>query len=483
MSVVKMTNIEDLRKNLAKYGQEHLLRYWSSLTDCEKEELMLDINDINFEAVLSDFKRATANLKDEEVMDKEIKPVPSSLFGGVDRSSESDVKSHIEEGLRLVSQSKVAVLVLAGGQGTRLGVSYPKGMYDMGLPSGKTLFQIQAERIRKLTELASKRHGFTGTIPWFVMTSESTMEPTLDFFKKNRFFGLEEENVIMFEQFMLPAFTFDGKIILENKHKIAMSPDGNGGLYKALRDKRVLDELERRGIEYVHAFSIDNILVKVGDPAFIGYCHEQAAECGVKVIEKTVPEEPIGVVCVVNEKWHVVEYSEIPAKLAEKRDLDGSLTFKAGNICNHVFAVKFLRKFADNYLNDLELHVAKKKIPTIDSSGKPYKPKETNGIKMEKFIFDVFPFADKLVVWETRREEEFSALKNTDEVGKDCPKTARQSVFDLHRKWIEKSGGKFIVKDVICEVSPLLSYEGEGLEDTVTNQTYSSPLHLKAVCE
>lgn len=127
MSVVKMSNIEDLRKNLAKYGQEHLLRFWSSLTDCEKEELMLDINDINFEAVLADFKRATANLKDEEVLDKEIKPVPSSLFGGVDRSSENDVKSYKEEGLRLVSQSKVAVLVLAGGQGTRLGVSYPKG--------------------------------------------------------------------------------------------------------------------------------------------------------------------------------------------------------------------------------------------------------------------------------------------------------------------------------------------------------------------
>lgn len=357
------------------------------------------------------------------------------------------------------------------------------GMYDVGLPSHKTLLQIQAERIRKLTELAAKRYNTIGTIPWFVMTSESTMEPTLDFFKKNKFFGLNEENVIMFEQFMLPAFTFDGKIILENKHKVSMSPDGNGGLYKALRDRKILEEMERRGVEYVHAFSIDNILVKVGDPAFLGYCYEQESDCAVKVIEKTVPEEPIGVVCVVDEKWQVVEYSEIPPKVAEKRADDGSLLFKAGNICNHIFTTRFLRRIAENYNNQLELHVAKKKISTIDSFGKPYTPKEVNGIKMEKFIFDVFPFAEKLVVWEVRREEEFSALKNSDEVGKDCPKTARNGIYNLHKKWIENSGGKFTFNDVICEVSPLLSYAGEGLEEVVKNKVFSSPVYLKHPCE
>lgn len=356
-------------------------------------------------------------------------------------------------------------------------------MYDVGLPSHKTLLQIQAERIRKLTKLAAQQNGITGTIPWFVMTSESTMEPTLDFFKKHKFFGLNEEDVIMFEQFMLPAFTLDGKIILENKHKISMSPDGNGGLYKALRDRKILEEMERRGVEYVHAFSIDNILVKVGDPAFVGYCHEQGADCGVKVIEKTVPEEPIGVVCVVDEKWQVVEYSEIPPKIAEKRADDGSLLFKAGNICNHIFTTRFLRQVAENYNNQLELHVAKKKITTIDNTGKQYRPKENNGIKMEKFIFDVFPFAQKLVVWEVRRAEEFSALKNPDEVGKDCPKTARNGIFNLHRQWVEQNGGKFLSSDVICEVSPLLSYSGEGLESVVKDQVYSSPLILKAPCE
>lgn len=356
-------------------------------------------------------------------------------------------------------------------------------MYDVGLPSHKTLLQIQAERIRKVTELAHKLCGKLGNITWFVMTSESTMEPTLNFFKKHNYFGLQEENVIMFEQFLLPAFSFNGKIILENKHKIAMSPDGNGGLYRALRDRKILDEMKKRGIEYVHAFSIDNILVKVADPIFIGYCVEQAADCGVKVIEKVVPDEAIGVVCIVNEKWQVVEYSEISPEVAEKRADNGSLLFKAGNICNHLFSTPFLRTVAENHVEQLQLHVAQKKIPTIDKDGLPIKPKTPNGIKMEKFIFDVFPFAEKLVVWEVNRDEEFSALKNTNEVGKDCPSTAREGIFALHKKWIERAGGTFINSKVICEISPLVSYAGEGLEEYVKGKTLPSPFILKSECE
>ncbi len=356
-------------------------------------------------------------------------------------------------------------------------------MYDVGLPSGKTLFQIQAERILKLQQLACLNTKIHGTITWFIMTSESTMQPTLDFFEKYNYFGLKKENVIMFEQFMLPAFTFDGRIILEKKHKVSMSPDGNGGLYKALRDRKILEEMETRGIEFLHAFSIDNILLKIADPVFIGYCAEQGADCGVKVIEKVLPDEAIGVICMVNEKWQVVEYSEISKSIAEKRADDGSLLFKAGNICNHLFSTKFLRKITENYINELKLHVAQKKIPHVDKDGNTVKPKEPNGIKMEKFIFDVFPFAEKLVVWEVNRDEEFSALKNPDEVGKDCPTTARKGIFALHRKWIEKAGGKLDGDEVVCEISPLLSYAGEGLEPLVKGQTFSSPVYLKSDCD
>lgn len=354
------------------------------------------------------------------------------------------------------------------------------GMYDLGLLSHKSLFQIQAERILRLEELAFIETGRKGHITWLVMTSECTRESTLDFFNKHSYFGLLEENVIIFEQFMLPAFTFGGKIILADRYKISMSPDGNGGLYRALRDHKVLDLIEKRGIEYVHAHSIDNILVKVADPYCLGYCADNNADTCVKVVEKTVPDEPIGVVCLVNDRWKVLEYSEISSELAEERGDDGSLVFNAGNICNHVFSVAFLRKIATHHIMDLELHIAKKKIPTIDEAGTPVKPRIPNGIKMEKFIFDVFPFAEKLVVWKVNREEEFSGLKNADDVGKDCPATAKKHLFNLHRSWIEKNGGKFDTADVECEISPLVSYQGEGLEKLVRNKTFRSPFLLKA---
>ncbi|KAL1131616.1 hypothetical protein AAG570_011230 [Ranatra chinensis] len=474
-----MSDVAECRELLRQYGQEHVLQFWDKLSQDDRDELLQDINEIDIPEVVSYFKKATENFtSDQEKLDDRLNPIPSSLYGAVSRTPADMLASYEKEGLEQISEGKVGVLLMAGGQGTRLGSSEPKGMYDVNLPSHKSLYQIQAERIRKLTQLAYERTGKRSTITWFIMTSEHTMGPTLEFFSKHNYFGLDKNDVIMFEQGLLPCFQFNGRIIMDKPHKIAQAPDGNGGLYRALRDKKILDIIEDRGIMYLHAHSVDNILVKVADPVFIGYCVKKGADCGAKVVEKAFPTEPLGVVCNVDGKYQVVEYSEITLKTAEMRNNDGRLTFSAGNICNHFFTTRFLRSVADKHEQNLKLHVAKKKIPYVDSEGKRCSPEKPNGIKIEKFVFDVFQFCNNLVVWEVQREDEFSALKNADSAAKDCPTTARKDIYSLHKRFIEEAGGRVEEGSHVCEISPLLSYAGEGLKPIVSGKVFKSPILL-----
>lgn len=470
--------METTRALLERHGQQHLLQFWDELSDNEKENLLKDIQDIDVEEVVGFYRRAIDSPVQEK-LDGLLQPVPEDVYGSVARSNADVLADLEEEGLRQISESKVGVLLLAGGMGTRLGVSYPKGMYDIGLPSHKPLFQVQAERIRKLQNMAKARFGRRCAIPWYIMTSDATMENTAKFFEKNNYFGLEKQNIVMFEQGMMPCFTLDGKIILDEKSSVSRSPDGNGGLYRALRDRQVLADMTRRGVRYLHAHSVDNILVKVADPVFVGFCVQRGADCGAKVVEKTIPNEPLGVVCSVNGAFQVVEYSEITPATAARRNPDGRLTFHAGNICNHFFTTEFLLNVANEHEAQLKLHVAHKKIPFVNEAGERITPSEPNGIKIEKFVFDVFLFAKNLVMWEVPREEEFSAIKNGEGSSKDNAATARVAVTSLHRQYVERAGGT-VQGDGLVEISPLLSYGGEGLEAAVQGKVLDTPLLLSA---
>lgn len=468
--------MDSLRAKLRNCDQEHLLKFWDQLTEQERDQLQQDISELDLSEVTSYYQKAVnASFTQNSTLDDKVSPIPREKIASAKTSTPEQLEEYEKLGFKAIADGHVAVLLMAGGQGTRLGVNYPKGMYNVGLPSGKTLFQLQAERILRLQKLAEEKYRKKGDITWYILTSEATHDTTLSFLKDKDYFGLNESNIKVFKQGMLPCFTLDGKIILDQKHRISNAPDGNGGLYRALKVQGILDDMVERGISSVHVHSVDNILIKVADPIFLGYCLSSETDCGVKVINKAYPKEPVGVVCKVEDTYQVVEYSEISEKTAELRSDDGTLLYNAANICNHYFTVDFLRAIANVHENEMELHAAKKKIPYVDDDGNRCKPEKPNGIKIEKFVFDVFKFSKNLMVWEGVREEDFSPLKNADSAGLDCPSTARNDVLKLHKKWLLNAGAKAVVGDV--EVSPLVSYAGENL-DYIKGQSFEGPYVL-----
>ena len=276
---------EELIELLKPYGQEHLVKFWDDLNGAECEILINEIISMDFIELNATFKRVKAEMNEEnKQIDALMAPVPSELKGSYSKSSNSQLEEYESEGFRSIANGEVAVVLLAGGQGTRLGVTYPKGMYSVDLPSKKTLFQIQAERLLKVKELASiKNENKKVSLPWYIMTSAPTYESTVEYFRKNNYFGLSSSDVIFFEQGTSPCFSYDGRIILDRKHKISRAPDGNGGLYKAMLKERILDDMAAKGIKYAHIYCVDNILVKMADPIFTGFCISKQANCGSKV--------------------------------------------------------------------------------------------------------------------------------------------------------------------------------------------------------
>ena len=378
-------------------------------------------------------------------------------------------------GLRAIKDNQVAALLLAGGQGTRLGYDGPKGMYDIGMPSKRTLFELMVERMKKLGQLAAAndndnddddKEGETtkAIIPFYIMTSPLNHEATKAYFETHDNFGMD---VTLFPQGTLPCLTPDGKMILETPTSLAVAPDGNGGIYPAMVKHGIIDDMKSKGMKYIHCFGVDNALIKPADPTFVGYCIQQKADCGNKVLWKSSPDEKVGVVASKGKKPCIVEYSDISKEMSERRGEDGRLVFGAGNICNHFYTLDFLENVVVPNLGSM-FHVARKKIPYYDEKEKKslVKPLENNGIKLESFIFDVFPLSTSMAVLDVEREEEFAPVKNPPGSESDSPDTARRLFSNVAKKWMREAGAILVgdVESDLCEVGPMTSYDGEGLD-------------------
>ncbi|KAI8087521.1 UDP-N-acetylglucosamine diphosphorylase [Thamnidium elegans] len=449
-------NYEIIFEKYKKAGQEHVFKFFNELNKIDQEVFLRQLSQVEVDQVSVLIQQAMSHKLTQDA--NKLEPLPQDVI-------DSSHSQWYQTGLQLIAENKVAVILMAGGQGTRLGSQIPKGCYDIGLPSHKSLFQLQAERIKRLQTLASSSYGKNSIIPWYIMTSGPTDVPTRQFFKQHDYFGLSKQNVLFFKQGVLPCFDLQGKFMLEEKGKLAVAPDGNGGIYNALHREGVIKSLKERGVLYSHCYCVDNSLAKVADPIFIGYCASRHTDVGIKVVAKNNPEEPVGVVARRNGKYGVVEYSEISAELANMRShQDGNLVYGAANIANHFFSIDFLER-VPSFADQLEYHVAHKKIPFIDvSTGEQVYPTKPNGIKLERFVFDVFGHCEAFSVLQVDRADEFAPLKNGSGAGVDCPETSRAAILNQAQRFITQAGGHYQDQSIEVEISPLLSYGGENLE-------------------
>ncbi len=437
---------------LKAHHQEQVLRFWDELNDREKAHLLDQIARIDFDNL--EKLIALTRVRDESAV---VEMTEAPVIKLSERAALD--KKMRKTGEQALSRGEVAVFLVAGGQGSRLGFEGPKGIFPVTPVKNKSLFQLHAEKIRA----RATRYGCV--IPWYIMTSQSNHDDTIRFFRENRFFGLSPADVMFFRQEMLPSVDAAGKLILAEKHALFMSPNGHGGSLKALWDSGAVADMKGRGIKYLFYFQVDNVLTKIGDPEFIGYHIDAGAEMSNKVVHKAYPEEKMGVICKMGDRLGVVEYSDMSDEQMQATGEDGQLKYWAGSIAIHIINVSFLEKENDQGFR-LPYHVAHKQIPYVDEEGRKVVPAEKNGFKFETFVFDALQHTERILSLEVERAEEFSALKNGS--GVDSPATARRDLNLLYARWLEQAGigvprDKQGLPAGNIEISPLFADEAGAL--------------------
>ncbi len=418
-------NCEETRGRFRKHGQEHVFRFWDELDERQRQKLADQAAAVDLAAL----KRVhEANSDRADVRPPKLEAVPVVRLPAQGGEAQAAARA-FERGKQALADGRVAVLVVAGGQATRLGFDQPKGAFPVGPVSERTLFEQQAQKIRGL------RRRYGRPFPWYIMTSDATDAATRTLFADNDSFGLPADDVIFFKQGMVQSLDFEGRMILERPDRIFENPNGHGGSLTALLSSGCLDDMERRGIDTVFYYQVDNPLIRIADPTYLGFHLEAEAEMSCKVVQKRDPMEKVGVVARADGKIGVIEYTEIDDEHRFATDENGELVFWAGSVAIHVFSTAFIRRVAENADELLPYHVSAKRIPTIDEDGQPIQPSEPNGYKLERFVFDALAAARSVCVVEGERNLEYSPIKNAD--GTDSPASARRDLIAVYRSWLD----------------------------------------------
>ena len=418
---------DEVRLRFEACGQDQVFRFWDRLGPEERERLLAQAEAIDLPPLL----RALAANRERSARPPRLEPVAVERIP--ERGGDAERRALARErGEELLAAGRVAALVVAGGQATRLGFEGPKGAFPIGPVSGRTLFAIQAQKLCRL------RARFGRPIPWYVMTSDATDAATRDLFARQAQFGLPASDVVFFCQGMVPSFDFSDRLILAAPDRIAENPDGHGGSLTALLHSGALDDMERRGATTLFYYQVDNPLVRMADPVFLGLHELAGAEASCKVVAKRDALEKAGVLARIDGRVGVVEYTELDPEHRDARDASGELQFWAGNTAIHVFDTAFVRRVAEEAERWLPFHASDKQIPSIDADGQPLLPDAPNGRKLERFVFDALSAARGVCVVETARAEEFSPVKNAS--GSDSPQTARRDLVAQYAGWLRAAG-------------------------------------------
>lgn len=457
---------DSLKKILDTYKQSHLLRFENCVSEAENAALEAELEKIDFphlDTLIKDYV-----LKKPEIsIPADLQPAPYFPLVPADDTQQKLYADAEKYGAELIAAGKVACLTVAGGQGTRLGYDGPKGTYPIGPVSGRSLFEYFALSIRR------NEIKYGTQISWYIMTSLLNYEQTTAFFAENEYFGLKKEQIFFFIQGTMPAIDYNGKLLMNSKSSLALSPDGHGGTLLALKKSGALDDMKAKNIEYISYFQVDNPLVRVLDPLFIGLHAIEKSDMSAIMLAKTNAFEKLGNFCISNGKLQIIEYSDLPDELAQSIDENGKLRFISGSPAIHVISRYFIEKLTSGGTLSLPAHRADKKVPYIDENGSYVTPDKPNAVKLETFIFDALQLAEKTMVLEGDRKEVFGPTKNA--TGVDSAESCREMLIARDCRRLEAAGVQIPRNQdgtpaVRVEISPLAAVDDADVACYVKNK-------------
>ncbi len=405
-------------KKLNKYNQEQIIPLLEKLTENEKQKILYQINNINFNKITNLYNELS---KKQPISSEGIDEI---VAYNKDKFKQEELNYYNSIGEKIIKNNEYALVTMSGGQGTRLGYDGPKGTFQIDIePKSKFLFEILADNLKEINL------KYNVVIPWYIMTSEENNNDIILFFEKHQYFNYPKEYIKFFKQDNLPLLTENGKLIIGSKKNIKEAANGNGGIFIAMYKNGIIKDMEKRKIKWIFIGSIDNILLKIADTILIGIAEDKKVKIATKSILKNSPEEKVGAICKKNGKIHVIEYSEMSDEMKNKRNIDGELTYGESHIMCNLFNIKALKMLSKK---SLPYHIAHKKSDYLNNEGVLVKPETPNVYKFETFIFDAWSYFNEIVILRGKREEDFAPVKNRQ--GVDSPETAIKLYNDYYNK-------------------------------------------------